>query len=226
MRGDSIRGDLLEEWRDAATAARDACGTGGKRSRSSAAVRRCDAGAALDEEEPIHARRIALARRRYAVRSYAKTPSFTLAILATLALGIGASTAIFSMVNGILLQPLPLPDPDRLVYVNEVNAERATGCPSSWPNYLDWRARARRSSRSRDSREESLTLTGIERAQRLRAPPRHRQRSSRARRRAGARPRLHRRRRSADAAPRRSADQRRLLAQRSSAPTRASSAER
>ena len=48
---------------------------------------------------------------RYAVRSYPKTPSFTLAVITTLALGIGASTAIFSMVNGILLQPLPLPDP-------------------------------------------------------------------------------------------------------------------
>jgi hypothetical protein len=58
---------------------------------------------------------------RYAIRSYAKAPSFTIAVLATLALGIGASTAIFSMVNGILLRPLPLRDPDRLVYINEIN---------------------------------------------------------------------------------------------------------
>jgi hypothetical protein len=60
---------------------------------------------------------------RFAVRTYAKAPAFTCAILATLALGIGASTAIFSLVDGILLQPLPLPDPDGLVYANEINSE-------------------------------------------------------------------------------------------------------
>src|SRR5262249_28267953 len=83
---------------------------------------------------------------RYAIRSYAKTPSFTLAVVTTLALGIGVSTAIFSMVNGILLRPLPLPDPDTLVYANEVNVGSG-GLPRtisvSWPNYLDWRERAR-----------------------------------------------------------------------------------
>jgi predicted permease len=104
---------------------------------------------------------------RYAVRSYARAPSFTLVILMTLALGIGASTAIFSLVNGILLQPLPLADPDRLVYANEVNS---TGDRISiaWPNFLDWRARARSFESLALSRDESSTLTGTERAQRLR----------------------------------------------------------
>ena len=104
---------------------------------------------------------------RYAVRSYAKAPSFTLVILMTLALGIGASTAIFSLVNGILLQPLPLPEPGRLVYANEINA-KGDRISVSWPNFLDWRARARSFEPLSLSREESYTLTGIERAQRLR----------------------------------------------------------
>jgi putative ABC transport system permease protein len=105
---------------------------------------------------------------RYACRSYVKAPSFAVAILTTLALGIGASTAIFSMVHGILLQPLPFPDPERLVYLNEVNRTGVT-TTISWPNFLDWRRRQQSFESLASSREESLTLTGIDHAQRLRA---------------------------------------------------------
>ena len=79
---------------------------------------------------------------KYAIRSYAKAPAFTLAVVATLALGIGASTAIFSLVDGILLEPLPLPEPDRLVYINETG-HNGTFISTAWPNYLDWRVRQR-----------------------------------------------------------------------------------
>ncbi len=105
---------------------------------------------------------------KYAARSFAKTPSFTLAVVATLALGIGASTAIFSMVNGILLQPLPLHEPHRLVYINELSPT-GNRMSVSWPTYLDWTTRLQSVSAIADSREEALTLTGIERAQRIRA---------------------------------------------------------
>ena len=104
---------------------------------------------------------------RYAVRSYAKAPSFTAVVLITLALGIGASTAIFSMVNAILLQPLPLPSPERLVFATELNP-RGDGMSVSWPNFLDWRARVRSVDALAASRDEPLTLAGTERAERLR----------------------------------------------------------
>jgi putative ABC transport system permease protein len=105
---------------------------------------------------------------RHAVRLYLKAPGFTLAVVATLALGIGASTAIFSLVNGILLQPLPLSDGDRLAYINEVNPGGQT-MSVSWPNYLDWRARQRSFEAIAVSRDEPLTLTGFESARRIRA---------------------------------------------------------
>ena len=54
---------------------------------------------------------------RHGVRSLSRTPAFTLSVVLTLALGIGASTAVFSVVDGVLLGPLPYPDADRLVRV-------------------------------------------------------------------------------------------------------------
>jgi putative ABC transport system permease protein len=79
---------------------------------------------------------------RQAIRSLRRAPAFTLAAVATLALGIGANTAIFSAVNAVLLNPLAYPDPDRLVVVwgHHKTIGRET---ASLPDYLDWRAQAR-----------------------------------------------------------------------------------
>src|SRR5262249_18112206 len=125
-RGDTVLGDLIEEWQSRGgtrgaslsfwrQAVSVAIGYRGRRQRlhEPATAGERNARMSLDNlRQDV----------RYAIRSYLRAPSFTLTILITLALGIGASTAIFSMVNGILLRPLALPDPDALVYANEVNA--------------------------------------------------------------------------------------------------------
>ena len=61
---------------------------------------------------------------RYAFRGLRKTAGFTLVAVLTLAIGIGATTAVFSVINGILLRPLPYPDQDRLVALSNVYANR------------------------------------------------------------------------------------------------------
>ena len=83
---------------------------------------------------------------RYALRLLAKNPVFTLATVATLALAIGATTAIFSVVQGVLLQPLPYHEPERLVRVWEVSPQGESRNVVSVGNYLDWRDRSRRRS--------------------------------------------------------------------------------
>jgi hypothetical protein len=84
----------------------------------------------------------------FAQRQYRRSPAFTLTVVLTLALGISATTAIFSLVDGILLRPLPFPEPDRLVAINTLefapgvsstNLAAADYQASSYPNFFDWR---------------------------------------------------------------------------------------
>src|SRR5580700_10662766 len=80
---------------------------------------------------------------RYAARIFGKNPAFTALALASLTLGIGATTAIFSVVNSVLLRPLPFRDPGQLVMVWERPPETGHNNVVQTQNFLDWRARNR-----------------------------------------------------------------------------------
>src|SRR5687768_1836107 len=78
---------------------------------------------------------------RFGLRMLLKSPSITVVATIALALGIGANTAIFSVVNAVLLRPLPFPDPDSLVAIFETNPQRGQLRGShSFPNFFDLRA--------------------------------------------------------------------------------------
>ena len=80
---------------------------------------------------------------RYGLRTILKDPGFALVAILTLALGIGANSTLFSVVDGILLRPLPFPDPGRLVALWENVPEKGWNQePLSYPDFADWEARA------------------------------------------------------------------------------------
>ena len=82
----------------------------------------------------------------YAVRALWNSPGFTLVVVLTLALGIGANTAIFSVVYSALLHPLPYRDPGKLFHLGESRSQSdnsANGAQASYPDYLDWKRSAR-----------------------------------------------------------------------------------
>jgi putative ABC transport system permease protein len=103
---------------------------------------------------------------RYGARMLVKSPSFTLIAVPTLALGIGANTAIFSVVNAVLLRPLPYPDSDRLVYVYRIQppVERS---PVSVPAYLDFAAQQQVFESFAAHDGETFNLTDADEAERV-----------------------------------------------------------
>jgi putative ABC transport system permease protein len=98
---------------------------------------------------------------RYALRQLARSPGFTVVAGLTLALGIGACVAIFSVVDGVLLRPLPYPESDRLVVLQEINLPRFPGDFVRPGPYDDWRRQATSFEGLAAVRTRSYNLTGV-----------------------------------------------------------------
>jgi predicted permease len=97
---------------------------------------------------------------RYALRQLRKTPGFTFIAVLTLALGIGANTAIFSVIYAVLLQPLPYPDGDRIVILTETDANQPQ-ISVAYPDYVDWKRDNTVFENIAVSRRESFNLSGL-----------------------------------------------------------------
>jgi putative ABC transport system permease protein len=96
---------------------------------------------------------------RYGIRMLAKSPGFTAVAVITLALGIGANTAIFSVVRAVLLKSLPYPEPDRLMSIREFQTHKGD-MSVSWMNFLDWRAQNQSFERMAVTRADHAVMTG------------------------------------------------------------------
>jgi predicted permease len=96
---------------------------------------------------------------RFGLRMLRKNPGFSLVAILTLMLGIGANTAIFSVVHAVLLKPLPYPDPDRLVFMREYQIG-GSDMSVNWLNFLDWRAQSRLFEQMSAYNLAHFTLTG------------------------------------------------------------------
>ena len=102
---------------------------------------------------------------RYAARQLRRSPGFTIVAVATLALGIGVNTAIFGVIDGVLLRPVPFRDPSSIVMVWETDRQSGTTRePSSWPDYEDFvnRARSFSAMAALTTGEVNLTASGAE----------------------------------------------------------------
>ena len=102
----------------------------------------------------------------YGLRWLRKNPGFTVLAVLMLAVGIGVNTAMFSVINAVLLQPLPYPEADRIVWMAESGPEIANRAVS-YPNFLDWRARSQSFEAMSTFRGYSVNITGSDKPENL-----------------------------------------------------------
>ena len=110
---------------------------------------------------------------RFTIRQIRKSPGFAITTILTVALGIGATTAIFSLLNAVLLRPLPFPEPERLMWAQQADIEPSVPAnatePLSYPDFFDWRARSHSVAGMACYHDDRLTLTGSGAPQQLEA---------------------------------------------------------
>src|SRR5262245_58123052 len=97
---------------------------------------------------------------RLAVRQLLNRPGFTIVAVLTLALGIGANTAVFTVIHTVLLNPLPYDDPSRVLILQERTTNSPAGVSVTKYNYADWKARSQSFAAMGAMRTASMTVTG------------------------------------------------------------------
>jgi predicted permease len=170
---DFILGDLEEEFRARAAASPPAA----RRWFWRQAIR-CAAAPPRPSPPPIQPQgrdpfmRTVLSDVRHALRVFVRTPSYAIAVAAVLALGIGANTAIFSIVNAVLLRPLPFDEPDRLVRLFHIPPQSTFPGMATFSlspaNFLDWQRESQSFEGMAAYSSRALTLTGSGTAEALR----------------------------------------------------------
>jgi putative ABC transport system permease protein len=170
VRSDSVRGDLVEEFGIRAGTSLRAARRWYWRQAIAVALRTAVSGD--PERQALSGQRAGLAGSlwqdvRASTRALAKARGFTTASILTLALGIGAATAVFSVLEAVLVRPLAFVDPARVMWMTEVFSTDGSTMSIAWPDYLDWRTRLTSFERLGAVQPTTLNLTGLDVPERL-----------------------------------------------------------